>query len=463
MRSNHPSTMNFRYQNDPPVNDAIASLRVKDLISLSDGDTVTAWGTSTLTSSSVPIYKNDSSFPYVDVNGGGLDLGNHDIVAASGFTYMGLVLTTEISQPFSHTFTYMNARDNGIRLQRAYIPHTDMVFNSRSPSSSPFMSAGPVDVSDTNQWQVFACRVNNNGDNTITMDFSVDNVIVATKTSPTSSFSTITTGIIEVGRSKWYASDPDTEIYISDTFFYDRALSDAEMTDMNAYFTTIGDAVAPPALILNPRVLSIGVTVAPVSGATGYRLTSKRTDSSKSTVVNTGFTDLSQKLNNLEPETEYTLSLYSTSGTTYEFVGESTVSTLANSASNYDTSDFGSDNRFDLSSLNNTSIGFVSSIMNNLFVTGDTIDINVKGTFGSKKSKFVNRGSTVSIDDSDALVAPFIEDGGSGQTISMTLSDNSTSTVDYDETNNSVTIDGDSFSTGESLVLDGKKVSVYDL
>lgn len=453
--------MYFRYQNDPPVNDAIASLRIRDLISLSDGDTVTAWGISTLTSSSIPIYKNDSSFPYVDVNGGGIDLGNHDIVAASGFTYMGLVLTTDVSQPFSHTFTYMSARDVGIRLQRGYIPTTDMAFNSRASSSA--VSAGPVDVSDLNQWQVFACRVNNNGDNTITMDFSVDNVIVATKTIPTSSFSTITTGLIEVGRSKWYASDPDTSIYISDTFFYDRALSDAEITDMNAYFTTIGDAVAPPALILNPRVLSIGVTVAPVSGSTGYRLTSKRTDSFKSTVVNTDFTDLSQTSGNLEPDTEYTLSLYSTSGTTYEFVGESTVSTLVNSASNYDTSYFGSDNRFDLSSLNNTSIGFVSSIMNDIFVTGDTIDINVKGYSGSKESKFVNRGSTVSVDDAEALVAPFIEDGGSGQTISMTLSDNSTSTVYYDETTNFVTIDGDSYSPGESLVLDGKKVTVYDL
>lgn len=117
----------------------------------------------------------------------------------------------------------------------------------------------------------------------------------------------------------------------------------------------------------------------------------------------------------------------------------------------------------DLSSLDTDSLGLISGLMDDLFTTGDTIEINVQGSAGSKKSKFVNRGSTVDITDSEALIVPFSDDAGSGQTFDMTLSDTSTTTVTYDETTNSVTIDSTSYSPGDSFVLDGKKVVVYEL
>lgn len=49
----------------------------------------------------------------------------------------------------------------------------------------------------------------------------------------------------------------------------------------------------------------------------------------------------------------------------------------------------------------------MSGVMNEIFSSGDDIEITVTGSRGSKKSKFVKRGSTVTIDDSEALVAPF--------------------------------------------------------
>lgn len=248
---------------------------------------------------------------------------------------------------------------------------------------------------------------------------------------------------------------------LSDFRVYDYAIS---ATDVSALYADGPNPSPPIPLVLTPRALSIKVTVTPVTGGTGYRLTLQETGSDRVNTVKNNFTDLDQTIRNLVPETEYTVRLFSDMGTgVYDLVDESTVSTLANSASNYDTSEFGSNGRFDLRSLDNTSIALMSNFMNDLFATGDTIDINVQGSSRSKKSKFVNRGSTVSIADSEALVAPFSDDAGSGQTISMTLSDNSTSTVAYDETTNSVTIESTSYSPGESFVLDGKKVIVYDL
>ena len=83
-----PDGNSFKYQFDPPVSDSVASLRVRDLDSLANNDTYTTWGSSTATQN--PIYKNDASFPYVDLNGGVIDLGTYPIVSADGFTYTTL-------------------------------------------------------------------------------------------------------------------------------------------------------------------------------------------------------------------------------------------------------------------------------------------------------------------------------------------------------------------------------------
>ncbi len=80
-----------------------------------------------------------------------------------------------------------------------------------------------------------------------------------------------------------------------------------------------------------------------------------------------------------------------------------------------------------------------------------------------RMSTFVNRGSTVAIDGAEALVAPFDENAGAGQEVTMTLSNNTTSVVSYDETTNSVTVESNSYSPGDSFILDGKKVVVFDL
>jgi len=60
-------------------------------------------------------------------------------------------------------------------------------------------------------------------------------------------------------------------------------------------------------------------------------------------------------------------------------------------------------------------------------------------------------------------LVPFNESSGSGQDILIELSDTSTVQVSYDETNNSVSVDGQNLQVGEYSVVDGKKCSVRDV
>lgn len=247
--------------------------------------------------------------------------------------------------------------------------------------------------------------------------------------------------------------------------FYDRALSAAEV--LANYNTALSSPQAGFALVLpltvTPRAVSVLAVVGPQDGATAYRLTTQSTGSSTERTVKDGFTGLEQTIANLTPQTEYTIRLYSTSGAEYSLVDESTVSTLENSASSYDVMDFGDNGQFDLSALDTTSVALVSDIMNELFTTGDEIELSVSGARGTKKSKFVNRGSSVSITGSEALVAPFSTDAGPGQAVSLTLSDSSTVAVSYDETTEAVTVGATSYVPGDSFILDGKKTTIVDI
>ena len=215
-------------------------------------------------------------------------------------------------------------------------------------------------------------------------------------------------------------------------------------------------------LTITPRPQSLSIVVVAEQGATGYRITTQREGSGREVIALRSFTDPQQTIRNLVPATEYTVRLYSSTGTGFRFEAETIVSTLENSAANYDVNEFlGPSGRFDISTLGNTSVGLISDVMNDLFTTDDAIDINISGR--TRISRFVNRGDTVDITNSEAVVAPFSTGGGPGQAISMTLSDATSVAVTYDETTEELTIGPTTYNTGESLVLDGQKVTIVDI
>lgn len=248
---------------------------------------------------------------------------------------------------------------------------------------------------------------------------------------------------------------------MSDFRIYDYELDSSEISSM--FSDGPGLSTPSPPLILTPRVTTIAITISSVSGAIAYRLTSQATGSIEK-IEKYDFTDLDQTIKNLSPETDYTFRLYSTDdGTAYTLVETSAVTTLANVGSNYNKNDYLDDTSgiFDLSVLDQTSVNHMSDLLNDIFATGDLMFVKVSGK--TKKSKFVNRGGNVDVTDTESVVANFSPDGGSGQNVSFTLSDTSTVLVSYDDTTEKVTVDSKTYHTGDSFVLDGRKVTLLDI
>lgn len=214
---------------------------------------------------------------------------------------------------------------------------------------------------------------------------------------------------------------------------------------------------------LVPRPLSIVVSFAAVTGALSYRLTIQESGSSVAT-VSTGFTDLSVSANNLSPETEYTLRLFSTTdNSVYTQQYEDTVTTLANVSGNYSPSDFeNEDGVYDISGNNTTTISLLSTVINDVFTTGDELIVSLPSG-GARTSTFVNQGDSYPIENESSLIIPFNADAGPSQTVFMVLSNSTSVSVVYDEVNETVDVGGNVYSSGESTIVDGRKMTVTNI
>jgi len=230
--------------------------------------------------------------------------------------------------------------------------------------------------------------------------------------------------------------------------FYDRALSEAEL--LQNFYAGSGAA----ALNVEPTPLSIIVTITD-AGASSYKLTYTPDGGSETTAV-PSTTELLHTIVNLQPETNYTVSVY------LDDVFEESVSTttLANSAANYEPTDFDDGSGgFDISSFDSTARALFSEIMNDVFTTGDDVTLSLNSG-QTVSAKFVKRGESVSIENTDAVVMPFDASAGALQTVDLTLTDTSTEAVDYNESTETITINTVEYSEGDVLIIDGKKVVV---
>ncbi|AAR26875.1 FirrV-1-A51 [Feldmannia irregularis virus a] len=216
----------------------------------------------------------------------------------------------------------------------------------------------------------------------------------------------------------------------------------------------------PEGMTLVPKPLFIDVTFAAVSGAIAYKLTKKTTTATDEIDVATGFTDLAQRVRDLQPETEYTISLYSsTDGTTYTPAGTASATTLANVSSNYSASDFSNESgKYDLSKFGKSSRSQLFQLAGTLFSTGDNLVVPVGS--GNKTTKFVKVGENTSIVGEEALFIPFNE---TAQSANITLSDNSTVTLSFDESDNTVEIGGEKYASGESTIVDQQKLTIVSI
>lgn len=230
----------------------------------------------------------------------------------------------------------------------------------------------------------------------------------------------------------------------------------------------IPDLPADPSIMaLAPRPISIRATWSAVGGATsygvGYSLGQPGVNAIISSIRRT--TDFFHSVRNLQPDTEYTVYVYySTGGAVPSIVvGARTVSTSPNTAGNYEKNDYGGeDGKFSFEDLDQASLDTLGEVMNDLFTTGDDIAFKLP-TGKSVSTRFVRRGETTNISDASSVSLPFTANSGSGQTASLTLSDSTTVAITYDETTEEMSIEGQVYTSGQSFVVDGKKVTLYDV
>ena len=210
--------------------------------------------------------------------------------------------------------------------------------------------------------------------------------------------------------------------------------------------------------------IAIRTTVLPVTGAVDLKITYQGPDGDEQTAF-TGFLGGEKSIEPLEPETEYTLRLYADMGTGsgYEFQEASLVPTLANTAENYQVQDFVENGKVRLDLLGSTAKTRISPLLNELFTTGDSVRVGVgSGAKGFADATFVNRGGTHPIKNVEALLLPFDAASGDSQTVNLQLSDNSTTTVVFDETGNTVAVESTQYSPGDTFIIDGLKCTVFE-
>lgn len=208
-----------------------------------------------------------------------------------------------------------------------------------------------------------------------------------------------------------------------------------------------------------PGPISVKVGIFAVEGATSYKITLQESGGSEIDYAITEDEELTVK--SLTPDTEYTMKLYFGTGTADTLKGEQTFSTLENSAANYDKDSFLAENgtSFDFSDLDSTSRNNLSSVMNDLFTTGDKLQVKVNNEVSDVT--FVKRGESVSISNNSVFLIPFDSESGSSQSIDIQL-DNSTVSVGYNESTDTISVQSVEYSIGDSFVLDGKKVTMVD-
>jgi len=242
--------------------------------------------------------------------------------------------------------------------------------------------------------------------------------------------------------------------FMSDFRVYDSIIPQSEIE-------TLVSSRGLPNLFTTPRVINIVTEVVTVPGATAYEITYEGPTGGE-IVAFTGTTDLEYNIVNVEPETLYTVKLYADTGAGFQLIEQSTATTLANVAANYNIFDFRVGIVFDLSSFNSSTLALMSPVIPDLFSTGNVVGVSLASNPELTNISFVASGGTLNITTLDGVLLPFHSTLGAGQTASVTLNNGTTVPITYDETTNSIIIDSVSYTSGDSLVLSQHAIEVFD-
>ena len=217
----------------------------------------------------------------------------------------------------------------------------------------------------------------------------------------------------------------------------------------------------PPTLVVTQGIINLAAVWLPVEFAVAYRLTYTPSGGTETTVL-ANTTLLEYDILDLTQSSDYDVSIYSSlDGNVFTLVKTISTSTFDNILGNYDTSNFLEGDTFNISSLGASERDLIFEIINDLFSTGDKLDI--KSSDGKKlESVFVNRGGNIDVSSTAGVLLPFETSAGTGQDVTFTLTNASTVSISYDEIAETMTVTGSGvYSEGDIFILDGKKITVF--
>ena len=276
-----------------------------------------------------------------------------------------------------------------------------------------------------------------------------------------SSASSATTNTLDsnltVGRLS-YSSLSFFEGLMTDVRVYDNDLSASEVIAAFQESPVFLFGLIPSSTVMESTWLS-------VSNAVSYRITAD--SGSGESIVSDSITSTSTVIYNLIPSVTYTFRLYySLDGTSYTLTetGISTMST--NTGPNANMQIFLKNGVYDFTVLNRATRRILERHISSTLVNGVDIVLNDEDVqvneLRNRRLSVVRTGTSSRI-VSDALLFAFNEDDGSSQNVTLELEDSSIVPVSYDETTDEISIGGSTYSDGDIFVLDGKKVTVYNV
>ena len=219
-------------------------------------------------------------------------------------------------------------------------------------------------------------------------------------------------------------------------------------------------------MIVSVTPLGMRATWSPIEGATSYKIgISPGSDGENAATIHYTTSDTSELdyTHSLAPETTH--SVYLTYDTASETDLLSSFRTINVPAVSTDVTDYNKEffrgkggGGFDLTKVRPG----LGPVLTDLFESGDSVKIKLLRGKRFPTAKILNRGDTVEVKEVQAVLLPFEESAGSNQTINLQLSDGSTSSVLYNETDETIAIDSGVYSVGDYTVIDNQKVSIHE-
>lgn len=215
--------------------------------------------------------------------------------------------------------------------------------------------------------------------------------------------------------------------------------------------------------------LSFVINWAPVEDAESYQVTIEYGTSGE-VLVETDITKNRTLVQNLDPETLYTIRLYfKETGGSYSLAYTTAALTInPDLAENYENlrdevlNDEGEIN--DLSALSTSKFNYMEDIVQDIFP--DKAVLKMKTTIGGVEkeltSTLVHRGSTIDPTSVETILTSF-NPTETNQYIELATDDaGSTQRLDYDPASNTFTYENETLNVGDSIEVNGKRITVID-